>query len=133
MKKEIRKKIEAVFKEFPDINIDEFKFVIDALAELFEAEKEKWQKERIMAIDKRVLEGIRKEQGTDEFQETIIKPIEKRVKEELLERIKLKEETKLFDEDDWSDGYKGGYNQAIADLEKLKEEIRNENKNSSTR
>jgi len=42
------------------------------------------------------------------------------VKEELLERIKLKEETKLFDEDEWSEGYKGGYNQAIADLEKLK-------------
>ena len=49
------------------------------------------------------------------------------VKEELLERIKLKEETKLFDEDEWSEGYKGGYNQAIADLEKLKEEIKKEN------
>ena len=48
------------------------------------------------------------------------------VKEELLERIKLKEETKLFDEDEWSEGYKGGYNQAIADLEKLKESIKKE-------
>jgi len=46
------------------------------------------------------------------------------VKEELLERIKLKEETKLFDEDEWSEGYKGGYNQAIADLEKLKEALK---------
>jgi len=41
-----------------------------------------------------------------------------------LERIKLKEETKLFDEDEWSEGYKGGYNQAIADLEKLKEALK---------
>ena len=48
------------------------------------------------------------------------------VKEELLERIKLKEETKLFDEDEWSEGYKGGYNQAIVDLEKLKESIKKE-------
>jgi len=48
------------------------------------------------------------------------------VKEELLERIKLKEETKLFDEDEWSEGYKGGYNQAIADLEKLKEALKKE-------
>ena len=48
------------------------------------------------------------------------------VKEELLERIKLKEETKLFDEDEWSEGYKGGYNQAIADLEKLKEVLKKE-------
>ena len=46
------------------------------------------------------------------------------VKEELLERIKLKEETKLFDEDEWSEGYKGGYNQAIGDLEKIKEKIK---------
>jgi len=44
--------------------------------------------------------------------------------EKLLERIKLKEETKLFDEDEWSEGYKGGYNQAIADLEKLKEALK---------
>ena len=46
--------------------------------------------------------------------------------EKLLERIKLKEETKLFDEDEWSEGYKGGYNQAIADLKKLKESIKKE-------
>jgi len=45
-----------------------------------------------------------------------------------LERIKLKEETKLFDEDEWSEGYKGGYNQAIADLEKLKEALKVETK-----
>ena len=47
MKKEIKEKIEEIFKEFPDIKIDEFKFVIDALAELFKSEKEKLIKEFI--------------------------------------------------------------------------------------
>jgi len=87
MKKEIKEKIEEIFKEFPDIKVDEFKFVIDALAEFFKSEKEKWEKEKIMAIDKRILEGIKKEQGTDEFYETIVKPIEKQVKEKLLKKI----------------------------------------------
>lgn len=45
MKKEIVERIQDVFKEFPDIKIDEFKFVIDALAELFEEEKQKWAEE----------------------------------------------------------------------------------------
>ena len=65
----------------------------------------------------------------EDYQE-FIKEIRQEEKEKwlnlTLERIKLKEETKLFDEDEWSEGYKGGYNQAIADLEKLKEEIKNE-------
>ena len=65
----------------------------------------------------------------EDYQE-FIKEIRQEEKEKwlnlTLERIKLKEETKLFDEDEWSEGYKGGYNQAIADLEKLKESIKKE-------
>ena len=63
--------------------------VISFVKELLQSEREEWEKEKIMAIDKRILDKIKREQGTDEFYETIVKPIEKRVKNQLLEKIKL--------------------------------------------
>ena len=81
-------------------------------------------KEKIVKI----LEGINEPVKTNyEIADQILELLksEKEKWENLtLERIKLKEETKLFDEDEWSEGYKGGYNQAIGDLEKIKEKIK---------
>jgi len=59
----------------------------DEILELSKSEREKCEKEKIMAIDKRILDKIKRKQGTDEFYETIVKPIEKRVKNQLLEKI----------------------------------------------
>ena len=122
MKKEIKEKIEEIFKEFPDIKIDEFKFVIDALAEFFKSEKEKWEKEQIMAIDKRILEGIKKEQGTDEFYETIVKPIEKRVKEKLLERVL----NMVFIEVKRKSIQNGEYGLSAGEAEEIREKLKEE-------
>jgi len=58
-----------------------------AIDQLLKSEKRKWEVEQIMAIDKKVLEHLKREQGTDEFYETIVKPIEKRAREKLLRPI----------------------------------------------
>ena len=97
----------------------------DEILEFLQSEREKWEEEKIMAIDKRILDKIKREQGTDEFYETIVKPIEKRVKNQLLEKIKLKKfeilegnkYKKGKEEGFWvQTNYALGYNQAIADF-----------------
>ena len=101
--------------EDPD-NVKEF------IRQLLKEEKEEWEKEKIMAIDKRILDKIKREQGTDEFYETIVKPIEKRVKNQLLEKIMQMKIPEIF-----PDRKTEGYNLALAELEeKLKEEMKKE-------
>ena len=59
----------------------------EAIDQLLKSGKRKWEVEQIMAIDKKVLEYLKREQGIDEFYETIVKPIEKRARERLLRLI----------------------------------------------
>ena len=68
-------------------DMDDIGDVLDSVKELLQFEREEWEKEKVMAIYKRILDKIKRKQGTDEFYETIVKPIEKRVKNQLLEKI----------------------------------------------
>ena len=107
-------------------SIDAFNLAEAGLVELLKSEKEKWEKEQIMAIDKRILEGIKKEQGTDEFYETIVKPIERRVKEKLLERIEEKINYELMGTEGFSNFARKKLLAIKIEIEKLKEEIKDE-------
>ena len=52
MKKEIRDKIEDIFKDYPDIRVNEFKFLIDDLEELFKTENHQYRQEILDRLPK---------------------------------------------------------------------------------
>ena len=115
-------------------SIDAFNLAEAGLVELLKSEKEKWEVEGIIAIDKKVLEHLKREQGTDEFYETIVKPIERQVTERLLEKIKEKSKKLPIEIERTHPDYRQGMHAGIdlcidiliTDLEELKEEIKNE-------
>ena len=105
-------------EEIPDLpwNIIHFFHLV------LKSEKAKWEKEQIIGINKRVLESIKKEQGTDEFYETIVKPIERRVKEKLLERVL----NMVFIEVKRKSIQNGEYGLSAGEAEEIREKLKEE-------